>query len=67
MTRLARGDAAMGAGIAVTNAAAIADRLRDLQATLDAWLAELERQGGPDEAAIEGRLRAAGARLDEPS
>ena len=67
MTRLARGDPAMGAGIAVTNRAALLERLRDLQATLDSWRAELERAGGPDEAAIEGRFRAAAARLDEPS
>jgi prephenate dehydrogenase len=67
MTRLARGDPAMGAGIAVTNTAALLDRLRDLQATLDSWRTDLERQGGPDSAAIEGRLRAAGARLDEPT
>ncbi|MDO8485600.1 MAG: prephenate dehydrogenase/arogenate dehydrogenase family protein [Candidatus Limnocylindrales bacterium] len=67
MTRLARGDPAMGAGIAVTNAAALAERLRDLQAMLDAWRSELERSGGPDEAAISARLRAARARLEDPS
>lgn len=67
MTRLAHGDPAMGAGISVTNAKALADRLRDLQATLDAWLAELERPGGPSEAAIAERLQAVRARLDEPS
>ena len=64
MTRLARGDPAMGAGIAVTNAIALAERLRDLQATLDAWRTELERPGGPDEAAMTERLRAARQRLD---
>lgn len=67
MTRLARGDPAMGAGIAVTNAAALAERLRELQATLDAWRSELERQGGPDEAAMTARLRAVRARIEEPS
>ena len=65
MTRLARGDASMGAGIAVTNADAIAERLRDLIAVLEDWRADLERPGGPDEAAIRERLLAAKARLDE--
>ena len=64
MTRLARGDPAMGAGIAATNAPALAGRLRDLRAVLDRWQAELDAPGGPDAAAIEGRLRAARARLE---
>ena len=62
MTRLARGDPEMGAAIAVTNAAAVAERLRDIRTVLDAWLAELERPG--DEAAIVERLRAARALLE---
>jgi prephenate dehydrogenase len=65
MTRLARGDPAMGAGIAATNAPALASRVRDLRAVLERWEAELERPGGPDSAAIEDRLRAAKARLEE--
>ncbi|MEA2609725.1 MAG: arogenate dehydrogenase [Chloroflexota bacterium] len=65
MTRLARGDPAMGAGIAVTNAAAIAPRLRDLRAVLERWQSELERTGGPDETAIEDRLRAVKGRLED--
>ncbi len=65
-TRLARGDVAMGAGILATNAPAVAERLRALQAVIDAWLAELERPGDPDETAIAVRLRAARDRL-EPS
>ncbi len=64
MTRLARGDVAMGAGIAATNAPAIAARLRDLRAELDEWLAELERPGGPDEAALAGRLQRARTTLE---
>ena len=64
MTRLARGDPAMGAGIAVTNASALAIRLRELQAVLERWRSDLERPGGPDGAAIEDRLRAARARLE---
>jgi prephenate dehydrogenase len=65
MTRLARGDPDMGAGIATTNAAALAERLRALQATLDAWRETLEQPDGPDERAIRTRLEAARARLDE--
>jgi prephenate dehydrogenase len=64
MTRLARGDAAMGAAIAATNAPMLAARLRDYRDVLDAWLADLERDGGPDEPAIAERLRAARARLE---
>jgi len=63
MTRLARGEAAMGAGIAATNAEAIAARLRDMRDVLDRWLAELEREGGPDEAALLARFSAARQRL----
>lgn len=58
-TRLARGDVAMGTGIATTNAAAIAARLRDLRAVLDAWLVYLDGPDGPDAERIEARLRAA--------
>jgi len=64
MTRLARGDVRMGAGIAATNASAIARGLRDLRDVLDAWLAELERDGGPDPAGLEARLRAVRDRLE---
>ena len=67
MTRLARGDTAMGAAIAATNATALAGRLRDLRAVLDEWLAELERPGGPDEHSIEARLRAVRDQLDRSS
>jgi prephenate dehydrogenase len=67
MTRLARGDTAMGAAIAATNAEALAGRLRDVRAVLDDWLAELERPGGPDEDSLEARLRAVRDRLDPPS
>jgi prephenate dehydrogenase len=64
-TRVARGDPAMGAAIAVTNAPALAARLRDLQAVLAGWLTELERSGGPDEAAARDRLAAARSLLEE--
>lgn len=59
-TRLARGDPSMGAGIAATNAAELARRIRALRAELDAWLAALERT--PDDpAATADRIR---TRLD---
>ena len=45
MTRLARGDVEMGAGIAATNAAEIAARLRDVRAVIDGWLADLDARG----------------------
>jgi prephenate dehydrogenase len=64
MTRLARGDVAMGAGIVATNGPAIAARVRDMIAVLETWLAELERSGGPDEDEVAARLRTARDRLD---
>jgi prephenate dehydrogenase len=64
MTRLAHGDATMGAGIIATNAPALAARVRDLMAALDGWLAELERPGGPDGGDIAERLRSARERLE---
>jgi prephenate dehydrogenase len=42
MTRLARGDVEMGAGILATNGLPVAARLRDLRDVLDGWLAQLE-------------------------
>jgi prephenate dehydrogenase len=63
-TRLARGDARMGAGIAATNAAAIAAGLRNLRAVLDAWIADLDRAGGPDPSRLEARLRGVRDRLE---
>ena len=68
-TRLARGDARMGAGIAATNAAALAVPLRAYRDRLDAWLALLEAVGPdglPDEAAIRERLEGARNRLVDP-
>jgi prephenate dehydrogenase len=66
-TRLARGDVAMGAGIAATNAPAIAAHLRRFRVVIDGWLADLERPGGPDEAALAERLTAARERLGDAS
>jgi prephenate dehydrogenase len=65
MTRLARGDPAMGAGIAVTNGEALVEQLRALETTLARWREELERPGGPDEPSIRKRLAATRARLEE--
>jgi prephenate dehydrogenase len=67
MTRLARGDVAMGAGIAATNAVALAARIRAVQAVLDGWLAELERPDGPDEQRLAERLRDARTQLERPA
>ena len=63
-TRLARGDATMGASIIATNAPALAARVRDLLALLEGWLAELERPGGPDADEIADRLQSARDRLE---
>ncbi|MBI3746365.1 MAG: prephenate dehydrogenase/arogenate dehydrogenase family protein [Chloroflexi bacterium] len=62
MTRLARGDARMGAGIAATNAPALVACLQAYRAAIDGWIAELE-PGDPDPAALERRLAAARALL----
>jgi prephenate dehydrogenase len=65
MTRLARGDAAMGAGILATNGPAVAARLQDLRRVLDEWIAELEISPAV-EARLRARLAGARARLEEP-
>ena len=73
MTRLARGDADMGAGIIATNARPIAGHLRAYRDAIDAWLTDLEALidesqpvvPGPDRvAALRERLQAARATLD---
>jgi hypothetical protein len=56
----------MGAGIAVTNATALAAHLRAYRGRLDAWLVLLEASGPdglPDEPTIRARLAAARDRL----
>ena len=65
MVRLARGDVEMGTGIAATNAAPLAARIRDVRAVLDGWLAALEAPHGPDAEAIRERLEGARDRLAE--
>jgi prephenate dehydrogenase len=64
MTRLARGEPAMGAGIVATNAAAVAARLRDVRAVLDEWIAALESKDGPDAEALKARFADARDRLE---
>lgn len=63
-TRLALGDPEMGAGILATNATAVAGRLRDVRAAIEAWIEALEVES-PDAAALRARLAAAKAALEE--
>jgi prephenate dehydrogenase len=63
MSRLAKGDPEMGAGILATNAEAVRERLQALRATLDEWIAELDGRS-PDPAPLRGRLQRARAALD---
>ncbi len=62
MTRLAKGDPVMGAGIAATNAPAIAHGLRQVRDELTDWIAALDGEADPLE--LEARLRAARERLE---
>ena len=65
MTRLARGDVDMGAGIAASNAAELAARIKQVRDVLDGWLADLDpAAGGPDTRALERRLASARAVLE---
>lgn len=66
MTRLARGDARMGAGIAATNADAIVAGLREVRAVIDTWIEALGSGGGPNAAAVEARFQAVRDRLERP-
>jgi prephenate dehydrogenase len=63
-TRLARGDATMGAEIAASNAEAIALVLHAYRERIDAWIAMLEAPGGADAVAIRERLAATRDRLE---
>jgi prephenate dehydrogenase len=58
MTRLARGDVDMGAGILATNRTAVAGQLRAFRSAIDSWISALES----DTDAGELRQRLAGAR-----
>ncbi len=66
-TRLARGDATMGAEILASNAEAVAAVLYRYRDAIDGWLAVLEAPSGPDPEALRARLAAAKARLEEPA
>ena len=66
-TRLARGDATMGAEIAASNSEAIVAVMRRLRDRLDEWLELLDAPDGPDAEAMRERLAAARARLDRPT
>ena len=59
MTRLARGDSEMGAGILATNAENVALELRAFRAAIDGWIDALEASSGPDAPALAKRLEAA--------
>jgi len=64
MTRLAHGDAEMGAGILATNAAAVVERLREVRDALDAWIDALDQiDRTKDSAALRKRLEAARASI----
>ena len=63
MTRLARGDVAMAAGITATNGQAIVARLREFRAVLDTWLAELD-QAEPNADRLATRFAAVRERLE---
>jgi prephenate dehydrogenase len=62
MTRLAKGDPEMGAGILATNPAAVVAGLRAVRDALDSWIAGLER--GPDADVIRRRLERVKAELE---
>jgi prephenate dehydrogenase len=64
MTRLARGDPAMAAGIIATNAPALRLRLTELRDVLDAWLAEIADETRVDPAALERRISEIRDRLE---
>ena len=64
MTRLARGDAEMGAGILDTNRDAVATRLRAFRDAIDTWLGALESGTPADK--LRARLEAARNALGEP-
>jgi prephenate dehydrogenase len=65
MTRLARGEPAMGSGILETNADLVAERVRDLVRALESWLDLLSEPAGPEGDALRARLAAARDRLAE--
>lgn len=67
VTRLARGDPEMGAGILATNAGNVALELRAFRAAIDGWIDALEAKSGPNALALAERLEAARRLLDTPA
>jgi len=67
MTRVARGDPTMAAGIAATNAAELAARLRAVIEVLARWQRDLEAAGGPDPVALAEAFAAVRDRLVDPA
>ena len=65
MTRVARGDVAMGTGIATTNADELAGGIRRLRLVLDGWLETLESPPGPEAEVLAARFREARRLLTE--
>ena len=57
MTRLAKGDPEMGAGILATNSPAVVARLREMRGAFDGWIELLERDGADSE--LRDRLESA--------
>jgi prephenate dehydrogenase len=62
MSRLARGDVDMGAGIIATNARPIAGHLRAYRDAIDAWLADLDAMTNEREPVVPGVERVAAVR-----
>jgi prephenate dehydrogenase len=62
MTRLARGDVDMAAGILATNRRAVTAQLRAYRTAIDGWIAALESDG--DEGQLRDWLAAARAALE---
>ena len=67
MTRLAKGDPGMAAGIAVTNRDALVAQLLAYRDRLDEWLALLDVPGEPDAGELERRFAGARARASAES
>jgi prephenate dehydrogenase len=67
VSRLARGDATMGAEIAASNAEAIAVVMRRLRDRIDEWIDLVDAPEGPDADVMRERLAAAKARLERPA
>lgn len=65
MTRIARGDPAMAAGIVATNGAEVAARLAVVLDVLERWRLALEAPGGPDPIRLLAAFAAVRERLED--